>query len=521
MPGGLHPPIEVVLSWPKPNTENPERRPNTMNILAFVFGPITVCLLLARLWIRVFHQRNAGFDDWLMLAATIPTIALTVLFPIAGSHGFDKHVWDIDMIKDAQLLVEARKYILAVECIFCVASGMIKVSILLFYRRLSARIVSKHFRWATLASIGFIVAYSIAFTLAPILGCQPISAFWDQVNAIKLLQGYKYHCFNEGADIFAASLISVIQDFMTALLPTFLYWHLQIPTRQKFALFGIFAIGYGVVVLGGVRVYYSWRTFHDTYDITWSAWDLMLTSMLELHIGAFCANAPALKVFFKHFFHDRLTTDSRSRSPLDLAYRSTGTRISYKWSTVLGMSVLTRITAVLSKTPRSGRQKGYFSQQHGTPSVDVHGGVHVQHEIHITRSPRTSIARGVTTPRRTSVTTTDLIYDQFYEGVELGRYTTGRNSRESSMRSTRVFEGGDITALPPLPTSPMSMKSLLGQRSISTLQGSNATVEKELPTLPQRAAVVAASVGEEERPSTPFPVLKEEEGGLFRWNSRA
>ena len=196
---------------------------------------------------------------------------------------------------------------LATECIFCVATGLIKVSILLFYRRLSARVVSRAFLWTTRISIGYIIAYSIALSVAPIVGCQPISAFWDQVDIIKVLQGYEYHCFDEAADVFAASIISASQDLITAVLPTFLYWNLQIPFRQKLALFGIFAIGYGVVALGALRAYYSWQTFYGTYDVTWATWNIFVTCLLELHIGCLCANAPALKVFFKHFFQEKLS----------------------------------------------------------------------------------------------------------------------------------------------------------------------------------------------------------------------
>jgi hypothetical protein len=71
MPGGIHPPLEVILAWPKPNYVDPERRSNSMLIVSCVLGPITVALLLARLWVRIFHQRNPGWDDWLMLAATV------------------------------------------------------------------------------------------------------------------------------------------------------------------------------------------------------------------------------------------------------------------------------------------------------------------------------------------------------------------------------------------------------------------------------------------------------------------
>ncbi|KAJ4326239.1 hypothetical protein N0V94_000186 [Neodidymelliopsis sp. IMI 364377] len=131
------------------------------------------------------------------------------------------------------------------------------------------------------------------------------------MNYTKLAKGYEFHCFNEGADILSASIISTAQDLITAILPTFLYWNLRIPVRQKIALFGIFAIGYGVAALGALRIYYSWKIYYGTYDITWVTWDLLLITMLELHVGCFCANAPTLKVFFKHFFHEKLTSSAK------------------------------------------------------------------------------------------------------------------------------------------------------------------------------------------------------------------
>jgi hypothetical protein len=71
MPGGINPPLEVILSWPKPNYVDPEQRSNTMLLVACICGPITIGLMLARLWVRIFHQRTSGWDDWLMLAATV------------------------------------------------------------------------------------------------------------------------------------------------------------------------------------------------------------------------------------------------------------------------------------------------------------------------------------------------------------------------------------------------------------------------------------------------------------------
>lgn len=388
--------------------------------------------------------------------------------------------------------MRSRKYILAIECIFCVASGLIKVSILLFYRRLGARAISNAFRWTTWITIGFIVAYTIALTLAPILGCQPVSAFWDQVDLRLRIKGYEYHCFDEGADVLAASIISAAQDLLTAILPTFLYWNLQISRRQKAALFGIFAIGYGVVALGVLRAYYSWRTFYDTYDITWSTHDLFLVSILELHVGAFCANAPTLKVFFKHFFKDKLTSFSRSKG----SSKQTGSSNSHAKSTSSSTRVLSRIASIF-KSQR--KNNGYIAEPHAAVSVDQHGGVRVEKEVDPIRFPS---AAAKPTNKHASVNTLNILNAHYYHDIEMGDYKPEANSPKVSARSTRNFEGADISALPPMPQSPMSTRSLRLPVTLPSMQS-------PVPERPHTAAPAIATTSEASdnaRAPTPMPM---------------
>jgi hypothetical protein len=415
-------------------------------------------------------------------------------------HGFNRHLWDFDAIKDNKKLVTARKYILAVECIFCVAAGLIKISILLFYRRLSSRVVSKAFRCTTWITIGFIVAYTIALTLAPILGCQPVSAFWDQVDIIKRLKGYEFHCFDEGLDLFVAGVISAAQDLLTAVLPTFLYWDLKIPARQKVALFAIFAIGYGAVALGGLRTYYSWRTFYATYDVTWSTYDIFFTTLLELHVGAFCANAPTMKVFFKHFFHDKLSSGAPSKesSRMDSAHsrsksNSSRTGIRGKVASIFGAS-------------RS--KAGYISNTDTSVSVDAHGGVHVQKEIDIIRFPALAVKPS---NKHESVNTINMLNAHYYnDDIEMGHYAAGDVSRASSARSTKDFDGTDLSALPPMPQSPASPRSAKSRFSLVPVRPQ----EPRSPVIPEPldspAPVMPTHVEEDEsRPTTaraPTPI---------------
>jgi hypothetical protein len=377
---------------------------------------------------------------------------------------------------------------------------MMKVSILLFYRRLSSRVVSNAFRWITWITIGYIVAYTVVLTLVPIFGCQPVSAFWDQVDIFMRLQGYEFHCFDEGADIFAASIISASQDLLTATLPTFLYWNLQISVRQKFGLFAIFAIGYGVVALGGLRAYYSWRSFYDTYDITWSTNDVCVTSLLEIHVGAFCANAPALKGFFKHFFQDRVTSSSKSNS-----HRRTNSTSSSMFSRV----------ATLLGTSRS--KNGYISEADTSVSVDAQGAVQVHQNIDAIRFPASAIKLD---KKHDSVNTIKMMNAHYYNDIELGLCIPSPTSLCSSPRSMKEFEGFHSSTLPPMPTSATLARSL----ELPTLttrietQAPQKTVTDELQEYASRLADLEAQKNDS-RPPTPTPSMMARNQTRPAWQS--
>lgn len=71
MPGGINVPLDVLLAWPAPDYNNPVTKPKYVLIFSCVIGPISIVLLCVRLWVRIHMQHNAGWDDWLMLAAAV------------------------------------------------------------------------------------------------------------------------------------------------------------------------------------------------------------------------------------------------------------------------------------------------------------------------------------------------------------------------------------------------------------------------------------------------------------------
>jgi hypothetical protein len=130
---------------------------------------------------------------------------------------------------------------MALEALYLTSTATTKISILLFYRRLSSGTVSNGFLYSVYAAIAFVAVYYFIFMINLFVGCQPIEAFWLQANPS--WQG-KYECINEAANLIAAAVISVIQDFLACGMPMVLFWKLRIPFRQKIALAAIFGVGF-------------------------------------------------------------------------------------------------------------------------------------------------------------------------------------------------------------------------------------------------------------------------------------
>jgi len=127
------------------------------------------------------------------------------------------------------------------QLFFLLSTCSIKVSILLFYRRLDAGTHSWFFSCAFLAAIGAIVAYALAFVLILIFQCRPLDSYW-----LRFAPNYTgiYNCtVNEPISLPISAYLSVVTDFLALLLPFWLVWNMKLPRRQKWSLYAVFGLG--------------------------------------------------------------------------------------------------------------------------------------------------------------------------------------------------------------------------------------------------------------------------------------
>jgi hypothetical protein len=345
---------------------------------------------------------------------------------------------------------------MTIFALFTLATGLVKMSVLLFYRRLSSRSVSPAFRWIMRIMMVVVGGYTIAFILVLVFTCMPIEAYWKQVEFANILnpKGYERKCINEGADVVANGIISTVQDFIVAFLPTLLCWKLQMPLRQKVALYGIFAISYATVVIGALRSYSTYLIYFKTYDVTWIAGDSFLYALLELHIGAMCANAPALKVFLKTILaSERVTKLIASRSSKSRSNGSKQERSNLAETSNMSVSKTSAwIPMVFLKSSHSRSTSGYISESNTNVTTDKHGGI-VKMSVYGQSDYQQHESDRVSKPLAPEYSDTVVSPENRDYDVEMGIVRT--HNRMS-----------DVSALPPIvpPPSPIWLRPI---RSIS------------------------------------------------------
>jgi hypothetical protein len=67
----LLPPLSVILDWPSSNYNDPVTRSKAVLVTSCVLGAVMIGVVGARMWARFIIQRNAGMDDWIMVAAMV------------------------------------------------------------------------------------------------------------------------------------------------------------------------------------------------------------------------------------------------------------------------------------------------------------------------------------------------------------------------------------------------------------------------------------------------------------------
>lgn len=139
---------------------------------------------------------------------------------------------------------------MAIELTYLLSTTLIKISILLFYRRLTGSSTTR-FIYLVWVCIAACILYFFTFIILIFFTCSVAVGRKD--------------CAEEGPFIVSVTAVSTVQDLVICLLPAILIYNLQMPKRQKLAVCGIFGLGLVTTICGIMRLYYAIYLYYCKY----------------------------------------------------------------------------------------------------------------------------------------------------------------------------------------------------------------------------------------------------------------
>ncbi|KAF5534438.1 integral membrane protein [Fusarium mexicanum] len=285
--------VEVAVPPPsgyRVDFENPLTDASMVRNAYWIFGmefAIATAFLGQRMYTNAVILRKFLIDDYLILFAWILSIAAQSCLLNAYSRKLlGVHAWEmpIDSNTEANLLV------MCTTLTYIPTTILSKLTLCFFYYRLSPSLWYQYSVYFT----GFLCSASlIGIWFSVLFACKPIAAGWD----VRMSVGAT--CINRPPIYITQAAFGCITDVMLLVLPIPTVIGLQMSTRQKLGLVGLFAIGSITLITSIVRLVLLLPSLSNP-DQSWSLAEGCLWVIIEANLLIMCGSLPTLRVFLKN-----------------------------------------------------------------------------------------------------------------------------------------------------------------------------------------------------------------------------
>ena len=160
-----------------------------------------------------------------------------------------RHTWDIP---EDQMHHFVKSFYIAVY-FYLFGIGCAKISILFFYRRLTAGI--DHYKWFSVVAIWFTGLWTVGLMLVTVFECNPPWSAYQQYNPN--WHG-EFHC-TKTPGVWITLGFAIVSDIYAIFFPCWVMWRLQMSRMRRIGWTLLFSSGILVVVAACFRTYYIWR----------------------------------------------------------------------------------------------------------------------------------------------------------------------------------------------------------------------------------------------------------------------
>jgi hypothetical protein len=191
-----------------------------------------ICALARVIYKAVFSIAELGWDDYSVLAALVVGVPSVVIIDRGlVPNGLGRDVWTVPFDQITNFV----RYLYALEVLYFFQIALLKLTLLFFFLRIFPKPLIKRLLWATVA---FNVLCGIAFTIAAVFQCQPISFYWTKWD--KEGDG---KCININGLAWSNAIISIVLDIWMLILPLYEVFNLQLTWRKKLSVTVMFCVG--------------------------------------------------------------------------------------------------------------------------------------------------------------------------------------------------------------------------------------------------------------------------------------
>ena len=134
-----------------------------------------------------------------------------------------------------------RQFAWLIEIFFFTSTCFIKISILLFYRRLVAGQHTNRFKAAVWIALLYNIFYTMIFFVLLFTDCQPLEARWKQFDPRYTVT---FHCLSQKILAPLSGGLSCLSDLFSVLIPICVVFTLKLDAKQKIGLTFIFGLGF-------------------------------------------------------------------------------------------------------------------------------------------------------------------------------------------------------------------------------------------------------------------------------------
>lgn len=276
-----------MIYFPQPPSDTPppggdqDQAPLLRAIVGVEFG-VCSTVVAARFYTRLRLVRNAGADDWIMLATYLLAFIGSCMELVGLSYGTGRHVFYLG--HENRVKAMRIDWLYQAFLISAIVTG--KISVAFFILRLS------NTRWHTwvLQTINVLLIFiAIPLITLTYAQCKPAALLWDPS-----LHGYCWDPSRQGTFALFQGSFGALTDLVYALFPLLILWKLQIPLKRKFLLASIMCLGVFSAIAAAVKTYFL-QQLKSRADFTYDGTSLMIWATTEMYVIIIAGSLPTLR----------------------------------------------------------------------------------------------------------------------------------------------------------------------------------------------------------------------------------